>query len=195
LINQVKLEHIILGCKKTSRESQRELYKLYYGFAMGICVRYCNNEVEGEEVVNDGFLKIFNQIKNFVPINNNYEASFTGWIKRIFINTAIDNYRKNNKHYEIATIDDNHITIAANDEMPIDTMSYKEIISLVQNLSPIYRTVFNLFVIDGLRHEDIADKLGIAVGTSKSNLAKAKQNIQKMLKQTNVELYEQRRAI
>lgn len=162
---------------------------------MGTCVRYCNNETEAEEIVNDGFLKIFTQIKNFTQAYQNYEASLTGWMKRIFINTAIDNYRKYNKTYGMALMDDSHYSITDNDEMPIDKMSYKEIVALVQNLSPTYRAVFNLHVIDGLKHEEIAEQLNISVGTSKSNLAKAKQNIQKMLKQTNVELYEQRRAI
>jgi RNA polymerase sigma factor (sigma-70 family) len=195
LINQVNLEQIILGCKKTSRESQRELYKLYYSFAMRICVRYCNNEIEAEEIVNDGYLKIFNQVNKFIPTYHNYEASLVGWMKRIFINTAIDNYRKYSKNYATSLLDDGHFTIADSDEMPIDKMSYNELIAIVQKLSPIYRTVFNLHVIDGLKHEEIAEQLNISVGTSKSNLAKAKQNIQKMLKQANTELYEQRRAI
>jgi RNA polymerase sigma factor (sigma-70 family) len=195
LFNQVNLEQIILGCIKASRESQRELYKLYYCFAMRICVRYCNNEIEAEEIVNDGYLKIFTQIKNFTPSYKNYEASLVGWMKRIFINTAIDNYRKYSKSYATTLLDDSHFAIDSGDEMPIEKMSYNELIKLVQNLSPIYRTVFNLHVIDGLKHEEIAEQLNISVGTSKSNLAKAKQNIQKMLKQTNIELYEQRRAI
>lgn len=162
---------------------------------MRICVRYCNNEIEAEEIVNDGYLKIFTQINKFTPSYKNYEASLVGWMKRIFINTAIDNYRKYSKKYTTALLNEGHFTIADINEMPVDKMSYNELVALVQNLSPIYRTVFNLHVIEGLKHEEIASLLNISIGTSKSNLAKAKLNIQKMLKQANLELYEQRRAI
>ena len=189
------LEHIIQGCIKANRDSQKQLYKLYYGFAMSICMRYSTHYTEAEEIVNDGFLKIFKKIDAFEPSYQSYEASFVGWIKKIFIHTAIDNYRKNNKSYTIPILDDSHLEISENSASPIDNMSYKEIIALVQKLSPTYRTVFNLFVLDGYKHEEISKQLNISVGTSKSNLAKARINIQKMLKLINVKLYEQRRAI
>jgi len=158
-------------------------------------MRYSNNYTEAEEIINDSFLKIFKKIGNFVPGHHSFEASFVGWIKKIFIHTAIDHYRKNNKAYTISLRDDSHFEIAENSGSPVDHMSYKEIIELVQKLSPTYRTVFNLYVLDGYKHEEISKQLNISVGTSKSNLAKARMNIQKMLKQTNVKLYEQRRAI
>lgn len=189
------LEHIIQGCIKANRDSQKQLYKLYYGFAMSICMRYSTHYTEAEEIVNDGFLKIFKKIDAFEPSYQSYEASFVGWIKKIFIHTAIDNYRKNNKSYTIPIMDDSHLEISENSASPIDNMSYKEIIEIVQKLSPTYRTVFNLFVLDGYKHEEISKQLNISVGTSKSNLAKARINIQKMLKLINVKLYEQRRAI
>ncbi len=189
------LEHIIQGCIKANRDSQKQLYKLYYGFAMSICMRYSTHYTEAEEIVNDGFLKIFKKIDAFEPSYQSYEASFVGWIKKIFIHTAIDNYRKNNKSYTIPILDDSHLEISENSASPIDNMSYKEIIEIVQKLSPTYRTVFNLFVLDGYKHEEISKQLNISVGTSKSNLAKARINIQKMLKLINVKLYEQRRAI
>jgi RNA polymerase sigma factor (sigma-70 family) len=191
----IELEHIIQGCKKANRDSQKQLYKLYFGFSMSICMRYCNNPDEAEETVNDGFLKVFKNLDVFEPSHQNYEASFIGWIKKIFIHTAIDNYRKNNKSYTITLLDDSHMDISENSVSPIDSMSFKEIIELVQKLSPTYRTVFNLYVLDGFKHEEISKKLNISIGTSKSNLAKARINIQKMLMQTNVKLYEQRRAI
>ena len=189
------LEHIIQGCIKANRDSQKQLYKLYYGFAMSICMRYSTHYTEAEEIVNDGFLKIFKKIDAFEPSYQSCEASFVGWIKKIFIHTAIDNYRKNNKSYTIPILDDSHLEISENSASPIDNMSYKEIIEIVQKLSPTYRTVFNLFVLDGYKHEEISKQLNISVGTSKSNLAKARINIQKMLKLINVKLYEQRRAI
>ena len=189
------LEHIIRGCVKANRDSQKQLYMLYYGFSMSICIRYSANFREAEEIVNDGFLKIYNKIEAFGPSYKSYEASFIGWIKKIFIYTAIDHYRKNNRSVTIPIPDDGYLEIIENSASPVDNMSYKEIIALVQQLSPAYRTVFNLYVLDGYKHEEISKQLNISVGTSKSNLAKARISIQKMLKLTNVKLYEQRRAI
>lgn len=190
-----QLLHIIHGCVNTNRECQKELYKLYYSFCIGICMRYCHNPDDAVEVMNDGFLKVFKTIGNFSPKHENIEASLMGWIKSIMIYTAIDNFRKNNRYNRQLDIEEIHHNIKDTDESSVDRMSYKEIVEMVQKLSPVYRTVFNLYVIDGFKHEEIANQLNITVGTSKSNLAKARINIQKMLKATNVKLYEQRRAI
>ena len=158
-------------------------------------MRYCHNPDDAIEVTNDGFLKVFKTIGNFSPKYENIEASLMGWMKRIMVFTAIDNFRKNNRYNNQLDIEDVHHNIKESAENSIDRMSYKEIIELVQKLSPVYRTVFNLYVIDGFKHEEIAAKLNITVGTSKSNLAKARVNIQKMLQATNIKLYEERRAI
>ena len=190
-----QLIDIINGCVKAKREDQRELYKLYYGFAMAICMRYCHSQDDALEIVNDGYLKVFKTINKFTPRHENIEASVMGWIKKIMVYTAIDHYRKNYKNNLIDEIDDVHVGLSDYAESSIDMMSYKEIIELVQKLSPTYRTVFNLYVLDGCKHEEIAKELNISVGTSKSNLAKARANVQKMLKTTNIKLYEQRKAI
>ena len=113
-------------------------------------------------------------------------------MKRIMINTAIDHLRKNNQRFLVAEIFDNHFNIADETETSIDQMSYKEIIAIVQKLSPVYRAVFNLFVIDGYKHEEIAEKLKISVGASKSNLSKARMNIKKMLQEAEINYYEQK---
>ena len=189
------LEHIIQGCVKANRDSQKQLYKLYYSFAMCICVRYSNRHAEAEEIMNDGFLKVYKKIADFVPSHQNFESSFVGWIKKIFINTSIDHYRKHYKTHSLPLIDIDSFEITEIAANAIDNMSYKEIIELVQKLSPTYRTVFNLYVLDGYKHEEISKQLNISVGTSKSNFAKARMNIQKMLQQNNINLYEQRRAI
>lgn len=189
------LEHIIQGCVKANRDSQKQLYKLYYSFSMGICMRYSTSYAEAEEIVNDGFLKIFKKITDFEPSHQNFEASFVGWIKKIFIHTAIDSYRKYNKSYTLPLLDDSGFEISDTAVNAIDNLSYKEIIELVQMLSPTYRTVFNLYVLDGYKHEEISKHLNISVGTSKSNLAKARMNVQKLLQQKNINVYEQRKAI
>jgi RNA polymerase sigma-70 factor (ECF subfamily) len=159
---------------------------------MGICMRYCNRQDDGEEIVNDGFLKVFKALHSFNPQYTNVEASLKGWMKRIMINTAIDYLRKNNQRFLVAEIFDNHFSIADETETSIDRMTYKEIIAIVQKLSPVYRTVFNLFVIDGYKHEEIAQQLKISVGASKSNLSKARLNIKKMLQEADLNYYEQK---
>jgi RNA polymerase sigma factor (sigma-70 family) len=186
---------IIHGCVKAKRESQEALYKCYYGFAMSICMRYCNAKDDAVEIVNDGFLKIYKSIGSFTPTNDNAEASFMAWAKKIIVFTAIDHYRKNLKSKYVDELNNFHFAMADNSESAIDTMAYDEIIKLVQKLSPSYRTVFNLYVIDGYKHEEIAKHLNISVGTSKSNLSKARLNIQKMLQINNTKLYDERKAI
>ena len=181
-----KFEHIIHGCIVAKRESQKEFYQLFYGFAMGICLRYCTNNDEAMEVVNDSFLKIFKKLPGFKPVCNIYEASLKGWIKTIVINTSIDHYRKNNKHHFFTDIQESHAEMQGPVESTIDKMSFKEIMQIVQQLSPVYKAVFNLFVIDGFTHKEIAAQLHITTGTSKSNLSKAKANIQKMLKEATI---------
>lgn len=146
------------------------------------------------EVVNDGFIKVFRELVSFKPRYGNYEVALKGWMKSIFVNTAIDNFRKNKKNYLVSTMDQSHFEMEHTGETAIDKMSYNEIMQLVNQLSPVYKTIFNLFVIDGFKHEEIASRLNISVGTSKSNLSKAKANIQKMLSEATIKCYE-RKAI
>lgn len=155
-------------------------------------MRYCNSKDDAMEVVNDGFLKIYRELPVFKPRYDNYEASLKGWMKSILVNTAIDHFRKNNKNYLMTDIEESHFEMEHTEETVIDKMTYKEILEMVQRLSPVYKTIFNLFVIDGFKHEEIADRLNISVGTSKSNLSKAKANIQKMLREGAVKFYEQK---
>lgn len=189
-----ELENIIKGCIHAKRESQKALYKKYYGFSMGICMRYCNRTEDAVEILNDGFLKIFNSLHSFEPKHISLEASLMSWIKKIMINTAVDRFRKNHKYLVTTDINEYSYDIIDVQETFIDKLSYKEIIRVIQDLSPAYRTVFNLYVIDGYKHEEIAQQLNISVGTSKSNLSKAKINIQKMLAEADIKNYE-RRAI
>ena len=190
-----QLKHIIQGCVKANRQSHKEFYQLYYGFAMGISMRYCNTHNDAMEVVNDSFLKIFRTLPQFEPRHENYEASLMGWMKSIIINTAIDHFRKNKKNYLVGDIQEEHLEMTDAVATAIDRMSYKEIMEIVQQLSPGYRAVFNLHVIDGFKHEEVAQHLKISVGTSKSNLAKARANIQKMLKEANLKFYEQQKVV
>ncbi len=165
---------LIEGCVKKDRKSQKELYKLYYGYALRICLRYSKNKEEAVEVVNDGFLKVFIHIARYQS-----EQSFNSWLSTIMINTAIDQYRKRIKQLEMEELKEQHQV--EDRENILSNINYEDLIKLVQKLSSAYRTVFNLFAIDGYTHEEISDLLNISVGSSKSNLFKARENLKKML--------------
>jgi RNA polymerase sigma-70 factor (ECF subfamily) len=166
---------LIQGCKRNDRESQRLLYQHYYGFAMGICLRYCRTSDEAKEVLNDGFMKVFQKIDQY-----NQDTSFHGWLKKILINTAIDQYRREKKHYNHADLDSVR-SAQSSSTNALDHLTHHELLGLVQKLTPAYRAVFNLYVLDGYTHDEIAKMLNISEGTSKSNLSKARENLKKML--------------
>jgi RNA polymerase sigma-70 factor (ECF subfamily) len=142
---------------------------------------------ECEEIVNEGFMKLFKNIHQFDETRQEDTLlSLKGWFKRILINTCIDHYRKTNSSVNGHVLTHESETIADQGETGIDMLSYKEIIESVRLLSPAYRAVFNLFVIEGLSHEEIAKTLGISVGASKSNLSKARDNLRKLLQNKNI---------
>jgi len=181
LLTAQELKEHIEGCVKNNRESQKIIYSSYYGYAMAICERYAVNKNDALEILNDGFLKIFKELYKYKPAYSDTIASFKGWLRKIMVYTSIDHFRKNKKHLLNGHSDPSVLQIVSHSESALDKLTYEEIIKAVQNLSPAYRTVFNLFVIEGLSHEEIAQKLGIAEGTSKSNLSKARMHLQKIL--------------
>jgi RNA polymerase sigma factor (sigma-70 family) len=154
---------------------------------MKICYRYTNAMEECEEIVNEGFVKLFKNIHQFDETRQEDTLlSLKGWFKRILINTCIDHYRKTNSSVNGHVLTHESETIADQGESGIDMLSYKEIIESIRMLSPAYRAVFNLFVIEGLSHEEISQTLGISVGASKSNLSKARDNLRKLLQNKNI---------
>jgi len=153
---------------------------------MAVCDRYTNNQDDALEILNDGFLKIFKEVHRYKPAYSDVISSFKGWLRKIMVYTAIDHFRKNHKYAFTAELDNGVIQVSAPAETPLDRLSYEEIIRAVQKLTPGYRTVFNLFIIEGFTHEEISGKLGISTGTSKSNLAKARRQLQKILFQENL---------
>ena len=181
MLTAPELSEHIEGCVRNSRESQKIIYSSFYGYALSICERYAGNNDDVMEILNDGFLKIFKEIHRYQPSYVDKVASFKGWLRKIMVYTSIDHYRKNKKHLATGNTEPSTLQIAAANETALDKLSYDEILKAIQLLSPAYRTVFNLFVIDGMSHEEIAQKLGIAEGTSKSNLSKARMHLQRIL--------------
>ncbi|HEU0110402.1 MAG TPA: RNA polymerase sigma factor [Flavisolibacter sp.] len=161
---------------KGDRKMQRELYQRFAPKMYGVCLRYAGNAEEAEDILQEGFIKVFNKIGSF-----RNEGSFEGWIRRIFVNTAIEHFRKKTylqpiTEYEESTVEGKYLSV-------LDNLAEKDIIRLVQQLSPGYRTVFNMYVVEGYTHKQIAEALGISEGTSKSQLSRAKLILQDLVKQ------------
>ncbi len=185
MLSEQELEVHIRGCVLNNRESQKKIYSSFYGYAMSICHRYTNHEEDATEILNDGFLKVFVEIYRFKPAYTDTINSFKGWVRKIMIYTAIDHFRKNIKHRMTTELNETYMHLPNGDEDALSKISHEEIINAVKFLTPGYRTVLNLFIIEGFSHEEIAKELGISVGTSKSNLAKARKQLQKILLQHN----------
>jgi len=181
LLSADELTSHIRACALNSRESQKVIYSSFYGYAMAICDRYANRQEDAVEIINDGFLKIFREIHHYQPAYTDVISSFKGWLRKIMIYTAIDHFRKYHKHQMVTDLDNISYQVPGYSIDALDRISHEEIVRSVQQLSPGYRAVFNLFVMDDLSHEEIANHLGISVGTSKSNLAKARRQLQKIL--------------
>ncbi len=172
---KIQEQQLISGCCRGERQAQQRLYQHFYGEMMAVCARYAGNSDEAAEILNDGFLKIFAKIQHFEPT-----YSLRAWVRRIMINTAIDHYRANRKHQYMLHLDFAGEQIVS-DEV-VARLSAEEIMTLVQKLPPAYRLVFNLHVIEGYSHPEIAAQLGINEGTSKSNLFKARIKLQTMIR-------------
>lgn len=177
------LYKLIRGCIERDCKSQRAFYEHYYGFALKTVFRYIYRYEKASDVVNDGFVKIFNSLEKFQlgRENADTEKILMGWMKRILINTAIDELRKLQSMPQIIELPE-YIWEETDRSYNADQkILYKELIFEIQRLPPSYRNVFNMFVIDGFSHNEIAKTLGISEGTSKSALAKAKAQLKKFL--------------
>ena len=182
------LQTLIAGCIRNNHRDQRFLYEKYYGYCLKTVFRYIYHYDKAVDVVNDGFVKIFRNFEKFQLRDiENLEMVLMGWMRMIMINTAIDQLRKNNFLPEIGDISENTWAQEDKSQSSDQVLLYKELVKQIKKLPPSYRTVFNLYVIDGLTHQEIADALGISVGTSKSNLSKARVILQKIVKSNDRE--------
>lgn len=178
-----QIKYMIDGCRKNNRQSQRDLYEWLQGYAHSICKRYANEINLVEDLVMDGFMKIYKNITQYDTSNYAVsEAAFKGWSKRVFINNCI-NYSK--KYFSDAIsldeLSEQQQFEPAISEDIMHNLGYQEIIQMVMSLPMSYKTVFCLHCIDGYSHQEIAHLLGINEGTSKSNLFKAKRHLQLLL--------------
>lgn len=170
-------KELVEGCKQENPRIQRALYQKYYRLMFSICLRYSENREDAQDILQDGFVKVFKKINTF-----KHKGSFEGWVRRIMVHTAIEHYRKKSKYF---MVDINEAYDQSFDADALVNLSTAEIIKLVQELPAGYRTVFNLFVIEGYSHQEIADMLNISEGTSKSQLSRAKKMLKLRMKFLN----------
>ena len=165
--------HLIQNCIEGDRKSQKELYLMYSPKMYALCLRYAKSQMDAEDILQDGFIKLFNNIHRFRG-----EGSFDGWIRRIFVNTAIEHIRKKNTNTNVGDamefIEDRH-------KSPLDTLYEKDLIKSTSTLSDGYRTVFTMYAVDGYSHKEIAKELGITESTSKSQFSRAKALLRTLL--------------
>ena len=177
------LLEVINKCIQSDRREQKFLYEKYYGYCLKTVFRYIYHYDKAVDVVNDGFVKIFRNLFKFECKHaESLEMMLMGWMRMIMINTAIDHLRKNNFMPEIGDISENIWSYEDKSQSSDQRILYKELVKEIRKLPPGYRTVFNMYVIDGFTHQEIANQLGITVGTSKSNLSKARVILQKIIK-------------
>jgi RNA polymerase sigma-70 factor (ECF subfamily) len=188
LEQQDNLKQIVEGCLKGERRSQERLFTTFYGKMMAVSMRYIGDRDSAQEVLQVSFLKVFDKLEHF-----DFSGSLEGWIRRIVSNTAIDHLRKAKKDPFLSDQDNDFKSMAADPMQEQEILAHTQLKAefaqkAIEKLSPAYRTVFNLYVIEELSHKEIAELLGISEGTSKSNLAKAKMNLQRHLKEQFIQL-------
>ena len=166
---------LIEGCIRGDRRLQYQLYERFAPKMFGVCLRYAGNAEEAEDILQEGFIKVFKKISSYRG-----DGSFEGWIRRIFVNTAIEHFRRKTYLQPITEQEEN--TLEGKYLTVLDSLAEKDIVHLVQQLSPGYRTVFNMYVVEGYTHKQIADSLGISEGTSKSQLSRAKLILQDLVR-------------
>ncbi|MFD0763682.1 RNA polymerase sigma factor [Mucilaginibacter lutimaris] len=177
-MGEEELHQLVRGCLKDDRLCQKLLYKAFHGFAIGICLRYANNRYEASEIMNQGFYKVFKNLSKY-----DLAKPFKAWLGRIMVNTSIDYYRANLK---VAYTEELDKAEHLNDtEFADKNLNYNELLDMISQLPRAYRTIFNLFAIEGYTHEEIGEMLNISVGTSKSNLHKAREKLKIMIANSN----------
>lgn len=174
---QTTENELIKKCLNNDSKALNRLYDLYAPKMFGVCLRYAKNQMEAEDILQEGFIKIFSNLHRF-----KFEGSFEGWIRRTFVNTAINHYKKNLKHARELDIEDVE-TENLKGEKVLDKLSADEILSVVQKLPEGYRVVFNLNVIEGYTHKMIGEMLSISENTSKSQLLRAKRLLREKINQ------------
>ena len=166
---------LIKACSNGDNKAFRKIYEIHSGTMYSICLRYINNEDEAKDALQEGFIKVFKNISKF-----KFTGSFEGWMKRIFVNSSIELIRKRKMHLDVSELNSNELPLTA--KIETGSMDAEKMMTLVQQLPEGYRTVFNMFIVDGYSHKEISDYLEISESTSKTQLFKARKQLQEWLK-------------
>ncbi len=166
---------LIKGCIEGNRQLQKELYQRLSPKMYAVCLRYASHAEEAQDILQEGFIKVFRKLDSFRG-----DGSFEGWVRRIFVNTAIEHFRRRRYLQPVTEKEEN--TLEGNSVSALDGLAEKDILALIQQLSPGYRTVFNMYVVEGYSHKEIGEILDISEGTSKSQLSRAKVILQEKVK-------------
>lgn len=183
LKDQKDIQEVIQGCINGQSKYQEILHKAFYSKMLVVCMRYAHNKAEAEDLLHDGFIKLYQKLEKY-----NYQGSFEGWVRRIIVNNSIDFIRRRKEFTVDFSSDNEHIinnrydsTEKTLEDIEVTKFKAQKIIEAIQQLSPAYKTVFNMYVLEDMSHKEIAEELGVSVGTSKSNLSKAKLRIREIL--------------
>jgi len=169
-------EQIIKKCLEGDRVSQKMLYDRYASRMFGVCLRYAPDYQAAEDILQEGFVKAFRHLERF-----RFEGSFEGWLRRIMVNSAIEVHRRKNNLYPIVDVENTEVEFF--DENALDKLAAGDLMEMISSLSPGYRTVFSMYVIEGFSHKEIAEQLNISEGTSKSQLARARHILMELVEQ------------
>jgi RNA polymerase sigma-70 factor (ECF subfamily) len=172
-------KQLVEGCLLNKRQAQYQLYELMSAKMFAVCMRYCSNKEYAQDILQEGFVKVFTNLDKF-----RWDGSFEGWVRRIFVNTAIEHFRKETKLFPVTDNETALMYYPVIDDLN-HQLELEDLLSLVQKLSTGYRTIFNMYVIEGYSHKEIAEMLKISEGTSKSQLARARYLLQKNIQEAH----------
>lgn len=179
-----KLTELIEGCQSGNRKAQEGLYKLFAAKMLGVCMRYATDKMEAEDMLQNGFIKVFNKMLDFKG-----EGSFEGWVRRIMVHTSIEYFRKHHKMMQLVEMEASGAEQSVNPAATAN-LEAKDLLAIIQTLPPGYRLVFNLYAIEGYSHKEIGEIMNISEGASKSQLSRARAILKEMVNKTEGVRYE-----
>ncbi|AMR31648.1 RNA polymerase subunit sigma-70 [Mucilaginibacter sp. PAMC 26640] len=181
---RLTIDELVLRCKAGQRKAQEMLYKLLAAKMMGVCLRYATDRMEAEDMLQNGFIKVFQKMQDYRG-----DGSFEGWVRRIMVHSSIEYYRKHHRMMQLVEFDEAGLEPSVN-AAAASSLEAKDLLALVTALSPGYRMVFNLYAIDGYSHKEIAEIVGISEGASKSQLSRARAVLKEQILQIEKKSYE-----
>ncbi|MEZ4908182.1 MAG: RNA polymerase sigma factor [Saprospiraceae bacterium] len=190
MTRETNIKLLIEQIKSSNVKAEYKLFELYYSYVKSICLRYSNNEDDADEMLNDSFLRVFKYIDRYDP-----DYDFKPWLRKVSVNACLDHNKKYFEEKKKVSIDKYNELEGDNDEMLLQNFSGEECMNMLSGLSPQYKIVFNLYVFEEMKHHEIAQELNISVGTSKSNLSRAKEQLREQMKEKRPELFHNKKVL